>query len=215
MSVMIGLPCYGGNVSDKTVMGLFNLSKQFVRNDIDHALLTVANQSSVTLGRSKIANFFLNNTEFEYLFFLDSDIGFKAADVIKLLDYKLPVVCGAYPMKAYPLQWNYTLTQPNEMMGSLIKIDRIGLGFSLIHRSVFEAVAKRYPELKFEPAEVGTTPTQKEIENSYHYFSEMKIGNQFFSEDLSFYNRVKQCGIDIWMDSSIELSHVGSHVFME
>ena len=71
---MIALPCYGGNVSEKTTMSLFNLGKLFARNNIPHGLLTVANSSLITQGRSKIANFFINNTEHEYLFFLDSDI---------------------------------------------------------------------------------------------------------------------------------------------
>ena len=39
MSLMIGLPCAGGIVSEKTTLGLFNLGKSFVRNNIHHGLL--------------------------------------------------------------------------------------------------------------------------------------------------------------------------------
>ena len=38
MSIMIGLPCSGGIVSEKTTLGLFNLGKLLVRNDVDHGL---------------------------------------------------------------------------------------------------------------------------------------------------------------------------------
>ena len=88
MSIMIGLPCMGGIVSEKTTLGLFNLGKAFVRNDIPHGLLTLTNSSLITQARSKIANFFINNTEHDYLFFLDSDIGFNPEDVVKLLSYQ-------------------------------------------------------------------------------------------------------------------------------
>ena len=137
MSILIGMPCYGGVVTDKTTIGLFNLGKNFVRNNIDHGILTLSNESLISRGRSRIANFFINNTEFEYLFFLDSDVGFDANDIIKLLAHNKEMVCGAYPMKTIPLKWNFTLSQPKLREGDLVAIDKIGIGFSLIHRDVF------------------------------------------------------------------------------
>ena len=57
MSILIGMPCYGGVVTDKTTIGLFNLGKNFVRNNIDHGILTLSNESLISRGRSRIANF--------------------------------------------------------------------------------------------------------------------------------------------------------------
>ena len=217
MSILIGLPCYGGVVSDKTTNALFKLGKQFVRNNIDHGILTLANESLISRGRSRIANFFINNTEFEYLFFLDSDVGFEADDVLKLLNHNKEMVCGAYPMKTVPLKWNFTITEPKQREGDLVAIDKIGIGFSLIHRDVFIRIAKQYPELKYIPTNESTThnPTEKEFNNSYHYFHEMRQGNIYLPEDLSFFTRARSVGMQAWMDTSINLCHVGSHVFQE
>jgi hypothetical protein len=217
MSILIGLPCYGGVVSDKTTNALFKLGKQFVRNNIDHGILTLANESLISRGRSRIANFFINNTDFEYLFFLDSDVGFEADDVLKLLNYNKEMVCGAYPMKTVPLKWNFTLTQPQQREGDLVAIDKIGIGFSLIHRNVFIRIAKQYPELKYIPTNESTThnPTEAEYDNSYHYFHEMRQGDIYLPEDLSFFTRARTVGMQAWMDTSINLCHVGSHVFQE
>ena len=88
MSILISLPCYGGLVSEKTSTSLFNLGKLLVRNNIDHGIMTVANESMISKGRSRIANFFMNNTEFEYLFCLDADVAFQAEDVLKLYSYQ-------------------------------------------------------------------------------------------------------------------------------
>ena len=63
MSLLIALPCYGGIVSDKTTKGLFNLGKELRTAGIDHGLLMMANESLITQGRSKMVNFFMNNTE--------------------------------------------------------------------------------------------------------------------------------------------------------
>jgi len=217
MSILIGLPCYGGVVSDKTTNALFKLGKQFVRNNIDHGILTLANESLISRGRSRIANFFINNTQFEYLFFLDSDVGFEADDVLKLLNYNKEMVCGAYPMKTVPLKWNFTITEPKQREGDLVAIDKIGIGFSLIHRNVFIRIAKQYPELKYIPTNESTThnPTEAEYNNSYHYFHEMRQGDIYLPEDLSFFTRARSIGMQAWMDTSINLCHVGSHVFQE
>jgi len=217
MSILIGMPCYGGVVSDKTTNALFKLGKQLVRNNIDHGMLTLANESLISRGRSRIANFFINNTNFEYLFFLDSDVGFEADDVLKLLNHNKEMVCGAYPMKTIPLKWNFTLTEPKHREGDLVAIDKIGIGFSLIHRNVFIRIAKQYPELKYTPTNESTThnPTEDEYNNSYHYFHEMRQGDIYLPEDLSFFTRARNVGMQAWMDTSINLCHVGSHVFQE
>jgi hypothetical protein len=217
MSVLICVPSYGGIVSDKTAVSLFNLGKTLVRNSIDHALLSLSNQSLITRGRSKMANFFLNNTEYEYLFFLDSDIGFDPNDVLKLLSHKKELVSGAYPMKSIPLEWNFSLSENGKRENDLVAIDRIGIGFTLIHRKVFESIIEKYGnELKFIPSQTKTEViTNKELNNSYHFFSELKYQNTYLPEDLSFFTRAKDCGFQPWMDVSINLSHVGSYVFEE
>lgn len=218
MSLMIALPCYGGLVAEKTTSGLFNLGKLLVRNNISHGLLTLANSSLISQGRSKIANFFVNNTDYEYLFFLDSDIGFHPADVVRLMDHKKSITCAAYPMKTIPIRYNYSIARPEQRQGSLIQIDSMGLGFALIHRSVFLDIAKKYgDELRYIPDDGSSNVphTDEEKYNSYHYFLEMRKGLSYMAEDISFFSRAKSVGHDAWLDTDIELCHIGSHVFRE
>jgi len=212
---MIGLPCGGGVVSEKTTLGLFNLGKALVRNNIDHGLLTLANSSLITQARSKIANFFVNNTEHEYLLFLDSDIGFEPQDVIKLLSHQVPIVSGAYPMKIIPERYCIDVSQPEQRQGDLLKINGNGMGFVLIHRQVFLDIAKQYPGLKYVPSDYhsDTPHTSAEMNNSYHYFAEHKSQNGFMSEDKSFFYRASQVGYNIWLDTSIRLNHTGYHIY--
>ncbi len=211
MKLLIAVPCYGGLVSDKTCNSLFNLGKSLQRQGIDHNLITLANSSIITQGRSKLANVFMNVTDADYLLFIDSDIGFKSNHVLRLLNRKKHIVCGSYPKKTLPLEFTHVNTsEPPEMEGELVKIRGAGLGFTLIHRSVFEVMSEHYPELKYVPED---PQNDEEKENSYHYFSELKRNNAYLSEDMSFFHRAMEIGFDIWMDSTIHLSHVGSHVF--
>lgn len=212
---MIGLPCMGGIVSEKTTLGLFNLGKALVRNNIHHGLLTLTNSSLITQARSKVANFFINNTEHEYLFFLDSDIGFNPEDVLKLIAHQVPIVSGAYPMKIIPERYCVDIVQPEERHGNLVKINGNGMGFVLIHRQVFLDIAKQYPNLKYTPSDYhsDTPHTPAEMNNSYHYFAEHQHQNGFMSEDKSFFHRAQSVGYNIWLDTSIKLSHTGYHIY--
>jgi len=215
MSLLISLPCYGGLVNEKTTTSLFNLGKLLVRNNIEHGIMTVANESLITHGRSRIANFFMNNTEFEYLFCLDADVAFSPEDMLKLYSYQKPIVSAAYPMKTLPIRHCYELYNPVKLCGNLVKIGGIGMGFVLIHRSVFEKLNKHYSELKYSPGLNNSNYpiTEKEYHNSYHYFAEMNKEGKYLGEDMSFFHRVSDIGYDVWMDTSIELQHIGSHVF--
>lgn len=212
---MIGLPCGGGNISEKTTVGLFDLAKVFVRNNIQHSLLTLSNSSLIGHARSRVANFFLNNTEFEYLFFLDSDIGFDANDVLKLLQYQVHIVSAAYPMKVLPPRYCVNVSYPEKKKGDLIKIDGNGMGFVLIHRRVFIDIARQYPGLKYIPSDYHSEEphSEGEMNNSYHYFAELKQGNGFMSEDKAFFHRATQVGYDTWLDPTIKLNHTGYHIY--
>ena len=212
---MIGLPCMGGIVSEKTTLGLFNLGKALVRNNIHHGLLTLTNSSLITQARSKVANFFINNTEHEYLFFLDSDIGFNPEDVLKLMAHQVPIVSGAYPMKIIPERYCVDIVQPEERHGDLVKINGNGMGFVLIHRQVFLDIAKQYPNLKYIPSDYhsDTPHTPAEMNNSYHYFAEHQTQNSFMSEDKSFFHRAQSVGYNIWLDPTIKLNHTGYHIY--
>jgi hypothetical protein len=215
MSLLISLPCYGGLVNEKTTTSLFNLGKLLVRNNIDHGIMTVANESLITHGRSRIANFFVNNTEFEYLFCLDADVAFSPEDMLKLYSYQKPIVSASYPMKTLPIRHCYELYNPVKLCGNLVKIGGIGMGFVLIHRNVFEKLNRYYSELKYFPGLNNSNYpiTEKEYHNSYHYFAEMNKEGKYLGEDMSFFHRVSDIGYDVWMDTSIELQHIGSHVF--
>ena len=215
MSILISLPCYGGLVNEKTTTSLFNLGKFLVRNNINHGIMTVANESLITHGRSRIANFFMNNTEFEYLFCLDADVAFQPEDILKLYSYQKPIVSASYPMKTIPIRHCYEVCNPVKLCGNLIKIGGIGMGFVLIHRNVFEKLNRHYSELKYFPGLNNSNYpiTEKEYHNSYHYFAEMNKEGKYLGEDMSFFHRVSDIGYDVWMDTTIELQHIGSHVF--
>jgi hypothetical protein len=88
----------------------------------------------------------------------------------------------------------------------------------MIKRRVFDSIKDKYGhELKFIPSDNSSNydVTEKERNNSYHYFLEYKKDNRYLPEDFSFFERAKSVGYSAWLNTNIRLAHVGSHVFQE
>lgn len=221
MSVLLAVPCYGG-MSDKTAMGLFNLGKFFQAQNIAHDLVTVVNSSLISKGRSRIANAFLHATSFDYLMFIDADIGFSSDDFLKLFQLGAPIAAAPYSMKTLPPRFNFQLTEkfgrvvPHPQFKA-VQVEHIGTGFMLIHRRVFLEMNRAYPELHFipDPGSSHRPFNEKEMKESFHYFETFidPMTKASLPEDLSFCHRARRMGIEIWMPTDTNLNHTGSWVF--
>lgn len=221
MSILIAMPCYNG-IADRTGIGLFNLAKFFQASNIRCDLVTVSNSSLISKCRSRIANAFINETNYEYLLFIDSDIGFTAEDARKLLELQVSFATAPYSMKSIPPVYNFGLTRVNGRLitnsaKTAVQVEHIGCGFMLIHRSVFEQVAAAYPELRYKPAQGSSSRpfSEKEMNNSTHYFETEidPVTREQISEDFAFCRRARSVGVEIWMRIDTQLTHCGNHIF--
>jgi len=79
----------------------------------------------------------------------------------------------------------------------------IGMGFTAIHRSVFE----RLDAL----AEYGVVNS---VEGPMRpYFKRLVVGGYWLREDASFCHAARQVGAQTWVDSRIRVKHLGEHPF--
>ena len=72
-----------------------------------------------------------------------------------------------------------------------------------------------YPGLKYIPSDHHSEEphSEGEMNNSYHYFAELKSKGGFMSEDKAFFHRATQAGYDTWLDPTIKLNHTGYHIY--
>lgn len=218
VSILIAIPCYGGVMSDKTAQGLFDLGKNLEIDDIEHSLLTVSNQSLIPKARSDIANYFMNNTDFSHLMWIDADLGFQAMDVYKLLEMNVEHATATYrhktlkpfysfeiKMKEGKIDWNNNKTA--------FKITHNVGGFSLIKRSVFDKIQRNIQHLRYIPQSNSRTLSEAEINNSYHYYETPLVDGNLLPEDFAFQQKCMEAGIDIWLRPDIRLVHSGTTDF--
>ncbi len=96
-----------------------------------------------------------------------------------------------------------------------IETDRLATGFLLTHRSVYEAMDKKYPELAYTlPAIIPGKPTMAyytpNITDEIYQGKEMRF---YRSEDYAFGWRAKQCGFEPCLNMNLLLGHYGNTVY--
>ena len=209
MSILFATPCYGGMVTEAHFSSCLQLKDSLNSEGIDHNWYTLANESLVQRARNNCAEFFLEETDFEYLMFLDADIEFKPEDVATLYQMEKDVAVGVYRMKKpdsmFAAWVKGKLVTDLDQFTSPVCVDYAGTGFMMIHRSVFERLKKYgdgYPPLHHYENSFG----RKE----YGFFMCPVENDTLLSEDYYFCKRCGERGIDIWMDPNIKLTHWGT-----
>ena len=85
IKVFIATPCFGAQVSCYYTLSLFNTIKMFEEHGIEYMFGFLPNQI-VTRARNALTQAFME-TDCTHLFFIDADIKWEAADVLKLIKH--------------------------------------------------------------------------------------------------------------------------------
>lgn len=224
--LMIGTPMYGGQCSAHYTFSNLNLARIAKDHNVNLNYQFTTSESLITRARNNIADIFLNS-ECSHLLFIDADISFDPMDVIKLINHDIDVVCGGYPAKMF--DWNsiYNAARngvpPNELSSyaspyiynrsdqedkkeGLIEVKESGTGFMMIKKEVLQKLSKHvnvYISNQFD--NVG--------KKNYEFFSTMIDDDILISEDYFFCRKWRSIGGKVFVDKSIKLCHIGSHVY--
>ena len=233
--LMIGTPCYGGQVTHIYMTSIMQLQKLCLVRGIAFEVQLLSGDALITRARNSVVTQFLDNSSATHLMFIDADIGFDAEAVFRMLDFDKDVVGGIYPAKN--IDWN--LVQKNaddkhanlraasmnyvvgfenrqhiESNGQFARARYLGNGFMLIKRRVFEVMKEKYPELQYH--KINANPDiQRGSQNRYAFF-ECVIDEEGFylPEDYTFCKRWVATGGEIWVDIASKLTHLGPYSFV-
>jgi hypothetical protein len=197
--------------------------------------------SLITRARNTMVAEYLADERFTHLMWIDGDIGFKGADVVRLLLADRPVV-AVYPLKTdgWPLQGLAEALPggttkadfrarfaryPATVFAGELEPDADGFldvidaptGFMLIKREVFLKLAQGFPELRYSPDLVDRPDHTSGHMTGFHYgFFDTMIDPQsrtYLSEDYAFCRRIAALGITPAIDTRSNLTHQGTAVF--
>ena len=125
--LLIGTPCYGGNLSVNYFHAMRRLLPLLEQQGIAVQVKTLAQESLISRARNTIAAEFLGRSECTHLLFIDADIGFEPELVPRLLARGQPLVCAAYPMKGY--SWD-KIFEAGKTAPSADALKRVSLQFA-------------------------------------------------------------------------------------
>lgn len=186
--------------------------------------------SYISTAKNVLANEFLKS-EHDYLLYLDTDIGFDPRDVFIMMEMmeksEIEIMGGTYVTKA--IQWEKVREAAKKDKKDLskftsefavrfkpgmkefkinepVEVEAIPGGFLVIKRSALLKFRDKFPERKFRER-----LNQDPITQFFH--SETYPDSAYISEDFWFCDRMRECGVKIYLAPWVKLTHYGEHIF--
>lgn len=231
MKIFVGTPMLDGSCKEAYTMSVINLCGEAMRRKIGLEFYFLSGESILPRARNNIAHNFLYNSDADYLLFIDSDMGFNAAEILDMLNTDKEVISAVCQKKK--IDWNgvknaaqknvptsdlpfygniYVFQGEHEpvRLGSRepVEVDVVGTGILFIHRSVFEHLI---PHVKtYRNVEEGTN-----VRDIHEFFSigihpETRV---MLSEDFYFSKLWKDNGGKLFVAPWTNVMHIGNHAF--
>ena len=213
MKVIFAIPTLTGGLEMECAQSLMHAQRMLDLKGIPHDLFSISG-CLITTARNTLAAMFMEDKEATDLFFIDSDVGFDATAVLKILERKEHVVAGIYPLKrdigGFPGQMK---TKDGIPLGrdGLIEYIFLPAGFMRIKREVFELLAKHYPELKYEESVIELDSGA--AKEAYDFFGMGVSGRKFRTEDYCFCRLWRDIGGQSWVYPDIDFQHIGRKAY--
>jgi len=228
ISVLMGTPAYTGCTAaymDSQAQTLHALHEQGVKG-IPYVL---AGYSNISFARAEIGRVFQLH-DLDYLFAVDSDMAWKPETVLRMLARARKTgaefICACPPLRqldlgeiaraaaekapnATRLGRKYTARFLGEIDGhgrleldeeGFGKIHTAGLAFALIHKSVFQKLSAAHPELRYRAPDKTA---------GFCLYNPIVRDEHAYGEDMSFCQRWRDLGGDIWLLADAPIGHEG------
>jgi hypothetical protein len=213
---MICSPQYSGNCSSIFVEGIADLAYHAGRRGLSVQRSFLLNSSLIADARNSLVDKFLRSS-CEHLMFIDSDIGFTGGDVLELLflqtenadydilaaPYRVKSINGHFVFNAYDASQRTAIMESKEPV-------RVGTGFMMIRRTVFERFAAAYPEFWYRHPADGN---MGEVHLQCFHTEIDPVTRRYLSEDYWFCQRCGDIGLGVWLCPWFKLQHAGTHIF--
>jgi len=207
----IGIPCYGGMVSEPTMTSFLRFTLLAQQAKLNWSLDTMVNESLVTRARNNLMAKMMTNQQATHFMFIDADIRFQPESILQMIAYEKDVIGGLYPKKALPVNYVINLKPETKIQGDIFTVDTMGTGFLLFKRPVYEKLIAAHPETKY----VDDVGLGKQYEPMMYSIFDCKIDERghYLSEDWLFCRRWQELGGEIWAHSKVLLNHVGHYEY--
>jgi len=235
--VFIATPMYGGMCTGYFTQSLVNTIGVMSQAGITVSFSCMFNESLIQRGRNALAHGFLKRPEPTHLMFIDADIRWNPADIVKMVEADKDIICGIYPKKE--INWHgveaavkegVAVDQLKTRTGSLVvnlvdyqgtvtvpahepvEIWNGGTGFMLIKRSCLEDLATKMPTYVNDVTDLSGQIKNDAITEFFACAIEPGV-NRLLSEDYYFCMKAREHGYKIYAAPWAVLGHFGTYLF--
>lgn len=230
MRILIATPVAGTQVYTNYVQSILETTLQAPNYGLTIDTYVMAGCSLLMKGRDTLVMFALENN-YDAVLWIDSDIGWRFPDVLRLVASGHEFVGGLYPKKqlsdkalreavdsgdprllakSYDYVLNGTGKEDPVNEHFMARCNGLGCGFTLTRTSVYRKMIEAGVVQEYDFSYPGI-----KAKTAYNFFSALILDDKrYLSEDLSMcYRWVDLLGGDIWADYSVNLSHSGTFEF--
>ncbi|MEA2921369.1 MAG: hypothetical protein QOF07_1332 [Bradyrhizobium sp.] len=210
-SIFIGTPAMDRRVHVDYAESLLLSQIALKQANIGFAVQFTVQDSLVMQARNQILTQFLASDATD-LIFIDSDIGWEAKSLLRLISHDVPIVAGVYRRKSaspsFTVQFADAHAVERNRKTGLVEAIRVGAGYLRIQRKAVEKMIAAHPGLRYsQPLPSGN------MEERYALFDTSLVNGGFCGEDYTFCDRWRATGGKIWVDPDIVLRHVGTTTY--
>ena len=207
-SIFIATPAFDGRVHIPYALSLAETIFHLRAQNYEVKTHITASGSLLVAERNRAVQAFWDSG-CDYMFCIDSDLGWPFQAVLAILEQNKEFICGVYPARGTggkeftfrpALNEDETIIQEKH----LLKMQYVPAGFMIIHRSAIARMRDKFPELYYCPKDPRNNP-----EPGYCFFNTEIYEGEFWGEDYVFCRRAREAGVEIWCDPLIEFDHAG------
>ncbi len=220
--VFIFIPAFGGTIRSETVKTLVGLMSTLAQKGVitgytDFSFPDIAEARSIAL-----TIWYDMMPDFDYLLFIDSDMGFPVELVTDMFLFDEPLIGTIYPQRKYPVGWAGSGAGiTTERRGDFIVVEGVGMGCTLIRRDVPKILLEQRPDLV--DTRISLHPAGEMLKGAgcarmIRAFEKLDVPDRgIISEDLSFCIRWNGCTMPdgtngkTWASVGHKISHIGPH----
>ena len=234
-SIVVCTPCYGGVVTQGYMLSTTNLMMQGVQSGFAVTVDLHGFDSLITRSRNTLVARFMDRPDATHLLFVDADITYLPASVLRMIAFGQDVVAGMYPLKTR--DWSAeAITRVRQGEGletaalryvglpceggereeanGFVTGQYAGTGFMLIRRQALARMMEAYPELRFAAAHDRATDCASKHQFALFDCMIEPETRHYLSEDYTFCRRWRALGGKIWLDTQGAMAHTGAHDFV-
>lgn len=200
-TIFIAIPAYSGAIGAECVASMVPALEALRVAGFGAEVCIETGNCHVDDARNSLVRKFLE-TDCTDLVFLDEDVGFDPADLVKLVSFGRDVVAGVYPKKEDETNFP-VLTLPGEIWSDrdgLVEVEGAPTGFMRISRKCLEALREAHKDREFKTNNgVVLSPI----------FERIVDGEKRWSGDYSFCRKWRKMGGKIFVEPEMRFTHTG------